>query len=286
MLSYTMDVEPRSTWLISTPSDLERNQAFYCSEVGAFYARDHFATERSSKDSYILFYTLDGEGFVEQDDQDVYLGRGSALLLDCRRPQRYRTSPRSHHWYHLWAHVDGSGIRAMGSLLGLPGLAPVGIDLPEVRPQFDVLLENLAGEGGNKMLSVGLAVHELLSSLAVAHDHQMPRQGSNVVSEACSYIEAHFAEPLSLSTIAGEVSLSQSQLIRLFKARLGTTPHSYILRYRITRAKELLGSTSLPVGEVSRRCGFSSESNFSYRFGKVVGQSPSAYRSSTPKLFG
>jgi AraC-like DNA-binding protein len=286
MLSYTMDVEPRSTWLISTPSDLERNQAFYCSEVGAFYARDHFATERSSKDSYILFYTLDGEGFVEQDDQGAYLGRGSALLLDCRRPQRYRTSPRSHHWYHLWAHVDGLGIRAMGSLLGLPGLAPVGIDLPEVRPQFDVLLENLAGEGGNKMLSVGLAVHELLSSLAVAHDHQMPRQGSNVVSEACSYIEAHFAEPLSLSTIAGEVSLSQSQLIRLFKARLGTTPHSFLLRYRITRAKELLGSTSLPVGEVSRRCGFSSESSFSYRFGKVVGQSPSAYRSSTPKLFG
>lgn len=286
MLSYTMDVEPRSTWLISTPSDLERAQAFYCSEVGAFYARDHFATERSSKDSYILFYTLGGEGLVEQDDQSVYLGRGSALLLDCRRPQRYRTSPRRHHWYHLWAHVDGSGIRAMEGLLGLPGLSPVCIDLPEVRPQFDVLLEGLADEGGSKTIAVGLAVHELLSSFAIAHDHQMPRQGSNVVAAACSYMEAHFAEPLSLATIADEVSLSQSQLIRLFKARLGTTPHSFLLRYRITRAKELLGSTSLSVGEVSRRCGFSSESGFSYRFGKVVGQSPSAYRSSTPKLFG
>lgn len=286
MLTYTMDVERRSTWLRSTPSELERRQPFFCTEAGAFYARERFTTERSSKDSYIVFYTLGGAGRVEQTGQVVNLTKSQALLMDCRTPQRYGTAPDRHHWYHLWAHVDGTGVAALGEHLGLPRLQPVELDLHGVRPQFDVILENLADEGRHQEVLVGLAVHQLLANMVVALDKAGTAPQSDAVDEARAYIERYFTEPLTVDDIAREVSLSTSQLIRLFRRQLGTTPHSYLTRYRITRAKELLAETTMPVGEVARATGFSSDSNFSYRFGQMVGQSPSAYRASTPKLFG
>lgn len=285
MLTYTMDVEKRSTWLRSTPSERERRQPFFCTEVGAFYARDRFTTERSSKDSYILFYTLGGEGRVEQAGQTVNLAKDQALLMDCRTPQRYGTAPDRHHWYHFWAHVDGTGVAALGEHLGLPRLTAVELDLHDIRPQFDTIFENLADERTNQEVLVGLAVHEILAKMSLALGKRAPESESDAVGLACAYIEHHYAEPLTVDDLAHEASLSTSQLIRLFKRQLGTTPHSYLLRYRITQAKELLAETAMPVSEIARTVGFASDSNFSYRFNQMTGQTPSAYRAASPKLF-
>ena len=89
MLTYNMDVEERSTWLRATPGAAALAQPFYCTEAGNFYGRAHFATARTDKESYLLFYTLSGSGLIEQNDQRVELPAGSALLLNCRAPQSY-----------------------------------------------------------------------------------------------------------------------------------------------------------------------------------------------------
>lgn len=87
MLTYNMDVEERSTWLRATPGAAALAQPFYCTEAGNFYGRAHFATARTDKESYLLFYTLSGSGLIEQNDQRVELPAGSALLLNCRTPK-------------------------------------------------------------------------------------------------------------------------------------------------------------------------------------------------------
>ena len=107
MLTYNMDVEERSTWLRATPGAAALAQPFYCTEAGNFYGRAHFATARTDKESYLLFYTLSGSGLIEQNDQRVELPAGSALLLNCRTPQSYCTAPGQDHWHHYWAHLDG-----------------------------------------------------------------------------------------------------------------------------------------------------------------------------------
>ena len=96
MLTYNMDVEERSTWLRATPGAAALAQPFYCTEAGNFYGRAHFATARTDKESYLLFYTLSGSGLIEQNDQRVELPAGSALLLNCRTPQSllYCTAPK------------------------------------------------------------------------------------------------------------------------------------------------------------------------------------------------
>lgn len=93
MLTYNMDVEERSTWLRATPGAAALAQPFYCTEAGNFYGRAHFATARTDKESYLLFYTLSGSGLIEQNDQRVELPAGSALLLNCRTPKATALPP-------------------------------------------------------------------------------------------------------------------------------------------------------------------------------------------------
>ena len=284
MLTYTMDVEDRSRWIISTPSAAELAQPYYCSEVGDFYARSRFATARSDKNSFILFYTLGGEGTVHQGGQTVRLPKGTALLMDCRTPQSYGTSPGHRHWYHLWAHIDGTGVELAGRTLGLPRLTPVSVPLSRLQPHADVLFDRLGTETAGNATRIGLAVHALVAEVTLAAQEAVPVAEDDPVRLACAYVERHFAEKVALEDLARAAAVSPSYLIRLFKRQLETTPHDSLLRYRISRAKELLAETALTSAVIAERVGFASESNFSYRFKQMTGQRPRAYRQSTPEL--
>jgi AraC-like DNA-binding protein len=284
MLTYTMDVEERSRWLISTPSAAELAQPYHCTEVGAFYARSHFATARSDKKSFILFYTLGGEGTVLQGGQSVRLAKGQALLMDCRTPQSYGTSPKHQHWYHLWAHIDGPGVALTGRMLGLPRLVPVTLPLSRVQPHFDELFARLETESIENSVRISLAVHSLVGELVLASQEDAPTPEEDPVRMACAYIEKHYPEKVTLDRLALAAAVSPSYLIRLFKRKLDSTPHDYLMRYRISRAKELLAETTLTSAAIAQRVGFTSESNFSYRFKQMVGQGPRAYRQAAPEL--
>ena len=284
MLTYTMDVEERSRWIIATPSAAAAAQPYFASEVGDFYARSRFVTTRSDKNSFIVFYTLGGAGVVRQGGQEVTLAKGQALLMDCRYPQSYGTAPGHGHWYHLWAHVDGGGVSIAGQQLGLPRLVPLSVQLSRLQPHFNVLFDLLGTESLENQARTGLAVHGIMCELIAAAQQALPSDEEDPVSLACAYIAAHYAEKVTLDVLAAAANVSPSYLIRLFKRQMGTTPHDYLLRHRISRAKELLAETTLPSAAIARQVGFASESNFSYRFKQMVGQGPRSYRQATPEL--
>jgi len=124
---------------------------------------------------------------------------------------------------------------------------------------------------------VSLAVHGLLSCMLIARSRDEVPQDSPVVL-AQNYVAAHYAEPITVDDIARAAAVSTSYLTRLFRQQMETSPHDYLLRHRITRAKQLLMETDLPIGTIARQVGFSSESNFSYRFSRMCQTTPRAYR--------
>jgi AraC-like DNA-binding protein len=90
-------------------------------------------------------------------------------------------------------------------------------------------------------------------------------------------IDRDFAKPLDVPTLAREAHASRAHFVRSFKKAFGETPHQYLLRRRIERAKDLLRSTPLSVTEVSLEVGFRSLGSFSAAFRQLVGEPPSAY---------
>ena len=282
MLTYNMDVEERSLWLRATPGAAVLAQPFYCTEAGHFYGRSRFATARTDKESYILFYTVAGAGLIEQDAQQVELPAGSALLLNCRTPQSYCTAPGQDHWHHYWVHLDGAGVANMAeTLLPQNRLTPVRVSGWEMQPLFESIFAEWDRGTVAAQIETGLTLHRMLALLAarlLAGDAS--RSNRALIEQATGYIRAHYAEPLSLDALLAQTPVSKSWFLRLFRQYTGTTPYNFLLSTRITRAKELLVLTDFAVSEIAHQVGFGDESNFSTRFTAMVGQSPQQYRKS------
>lgn len=90
-------------------------------------------------------------------------------------------------------------------------------------------------------------------------------------------VDAH-SEPIGLSEIADKANLSPYHFLRLYKQTFGETPHHYLSRVRLERAKTLLKTSDLSVSEVCLEVGFESLSSFSAWFLREVGLPPSHYR--------
>jgi AraC-like DNA-binding protein len=90
-------------------------------------------------------------------------------------------------------------------------------------------------------------------------------------------IDRNYARPLDVATLAAEAHASSAHFSRSFKKAFGETPHKYLLRRRIERAKELLRGTDLSVTEVSLEVGFQSLGSFGSAFRELVGEPPGRY---------
>jgi AraC-like DNA-binding protein len=83
---------------------------------------------------------------------------------------------------------------------------------------------------------------------------------------------------LSLQMLAKESGYSRVHFVRMFRAATGHSPHNYLLRLRLDRARELLVSPTLSLTDIALECGFSSHSHLSRVFRQVLGATPSQYR--------
>jgi len=97
------------------------------------------------------------------------------------------------------------------------------------------------------------------------------------VKTAMEYLDAHFAENVTLSDLSQTARLSEFYLLRLFRTTVGLPPHLYLIQKRIDRARALL-SKDIPIVQVSLETGFVDQSHFTRWFKKIVGITPGQYR--------
>lgn len=99
------------------------------------------------------------------------------------------------------------------------------------------------------------------------------------VTEAISYMQAHYAGTLTLREVAAHCAVSYEHLSRTFKKRTGFGFNEYLTLYRLKQAEALLlGERELSVGEIAYRCGFNDSNYFAERFGQIYGLPPTSLR--------
>ena len=95
-----------------------------------------------------------------------------------------------------------------------------------------------------------------------------------------SYVDGHLDEELSIPQVSGLIGYQPKYFSRLFKNEMGCNYSDYLTSRRISRARELLAETTLPIQEIAERCGFSEVSYFSSRFKQETGMTPKQMRAS------
>src|SRR5882757_3151384 len=84
-------------------------------------------------------------------------------------------------------------------------------------------------------------------------------------------MKADLATDLDVNTLAAESGYSRSHFLRTFRTAIGCSPHQWLTRLRVERAKTILRENSTSLIDIALDCGFSSHAHFSNRFRQLVG---------------
>jgi AraC family transcriptional regulator len=91
-------------------------------------------------------------------------------------------------------------------------------------------------------------------------------------------VHVKMEDDLSLDEMAQSVGLSTAHFARMFRKSTGETPHQFVLRQRLERAKAMLRAPDARILDVAVACGFKTQQHFAQVFRDVYGASPTEYR--------
>lgn len=93
-----------------------------------------------------------------------------------------------------------------------------------------------------------------------------------------AHIEERLDTPVSLAELAELARMSVRHFCRAFRASMGCSPHQYLLRQRVERAKSLIARRDMALCDVAQAAGFADQSQLTRTFRKQVGITPAGYR--------
>lgn len=265
--------------LTVTPARSTPSIYFQVQEVGAFRTTPGYFAERENLNSFLIVYTLGGEGRLAYLGEEYSLREGQCFFLRCTEHHLYETAGQ--HWDFLWLHFHGANALGYYNEFVQNGFQVVNI---RERKGFAGNLRQILSiyqkrDFGTEIRGTALISCLLAELLIDASAADLPSAlVPPVIRGVMKMIDNRFAEPLSLDRLAEAFSVSKYYLAREFKRCTGTPVGEYIIGRRISQAKDLLRYSHLPVCEVAAEVGVPNVSHFIGLFREREGRTPLAYR--------
>jgi len=108
------------------------------------------------------------------------------------------------------------------------------------------------------------------------HHRSIKTVEPRAVKKVRDHLRAHYAENISLSSLASIADLSPFHLVRVFGNQIGVPPHEYQTQVRITYAQQMMREGS-SIAEAAMETGFFDQSHFSRHFKRITGLTPRSY---------
>ena len=179
----------------------------------------------------------------------------ASLVLDM--PATTGRAPEAEHRAMTTGALTAPLLEAFDRLLAL-------LDQPEDIPALSPLIRReihyrlLAGEAGARLRQIATV------------DTQ-----SHKVARAIERLNARYAEPLTVETLAREAGMSLSTFHHHFKQLTAMTPLQYQKQLRLNEARRLMLSQRLDASTAAFRVGYESPSQFSREYRRLFGVPPS-----------
>ncbi len=144
------------------------------------------------------------------------------------------------------------------------------------------LLCTLVQESTSGHFGSDLQCKTVLTQLLVLINRLAMREGdyyeafsssSQFISRIIDYINHHYAESLTLDSLAEHFFVSKYHLSHEFNRQVGTSIHRYIQKKRLQVARQLLDSGTKP-SQISTQCGFGDYAGFYRAFRAEYGYGP------------
>ena len=227
-----------------------------------------------------LFYIMDGKGFFRVESQQFPVHPGDLVVVN---PSVLHTelSFVDNPLEYIVMGIDGAQFQQSDS----QERRFFHLSDSESRDGYRFYMETILRESANRQedyLEVCAGLTQVFLVLLRRLSHRRLSVSRARSTSECArvkqYMDEHFAEDITLDTLAALSHMNKHYLVHAFNKEVGCSPISYLLARRIVESKHLLENSNESVNQVGLRLGFSSPSYFSQRFKKAVGVTPLEYR--------
>lgn len=251
-----------------------------CAPLHSFgpFVRNHF----------LFHYIISSKGYLDAGiaggtSRTYRLGAGQGFLITPGQINTY-SADRDEPWKYVWLEFDG--LKAAGYL----DAAGLGVSQPVYRPNNTALAEELrdtmlyiaSHPKASTLHQIGhlcLFLDTLIQSSSTRRETQGHQLRDFYIHEATAFVEQNYHRALSVEEIAGVCKLDRSYFSKLFKERKGCSPQEYLIRMRLSKAAEMMKTTSISIGDIAVACGYPNQLHFSRSFKQHYGVSPREWRS-------
>ncbi len=239
---------------------------FLLHSVGTFERQPNISRP-SGHYCYLVIWVNKGKCFFEVDGTEIDLSEGKGIFL----------RPNVPHSYHRIEGDFGTGwftYSGADSILDYYGIGDYFcFDTPSFMDNSIAALEASCCRDSNIITRSGAGYSMLTEFLQACFTPSLPLD--RLVDQ---YLENSFARDISLDDIAAAVGMSRFSLCRRYSEKQGFTIMEQLKRIRLAKAKRYLSTTSRPINEISKMCGFDSPSYFDKIFKAEIGITPKEYR--------
>lgn len=300
--------------ILYTPSEFARTNLLHIQEVGFLRAVKPHTSKREKLQSYLCFAVEEGKGELVYEGKRYELKQGDVVFIDCKKSYSHSTGYRRASserksdmgdeggdlWTLKWCHFYGPSMPAIYAKYCERGGEPVirtaelsGVpygedaDTGEQTGLYTALLSELYDLASSPDYIRDMRINEKLNALLTLlmkssryreKGGNMPAPKKTELPQVKAFIDEHYAEKLSLKSVAGSFFIDKYYLARLFKERYGVTVTAYLQQVRITHAKRMLRFTDMKIEDIASECGLGEPNYFSRVFKKIEGMSPSEFR--------
>ncbi|WP_373215980.1 AraC family transcriptional regulator [Ruminococcus sp. 5_1_39BFAA] len=239
------------------------------------------------RNNYLFHYVLSGRGTLRVENADYScseykIGANSGFLIEPGQITTY-FADRSAPWEYCWIEFAGLRAREILESAGLSASNPV----------FFPQSEEYAEKVGQEMLYLTSHSHEsslhlmghvylVMDALVQGSSRKRKIQDGKLskfyTREAVAFIEQNYAQPITVEDMAARCNLERSYFGKIFKETMGQSPQSFLIRYRMSKAAQLLTTTDFSICDVGVQTGYPNQLHFSRAFKNVYGISPREYR--------
>lgn len=250
----------------------EKQKSLMVDEYGfeSFEKKRTFLPPRLSP-VYMLHFVVRGEGKLTLEKDEYPLKQGALFLCPIDTKLTYHSSERNPYAYY-WLNFHGEDAADLIAQMGLSRQNPVVY--PERFTELEDAFRALAVE--NNGPSEHLAYATFYQILHLVSQKRQPREFAkkSYCERIKEYLHINYADPnLRIAHIAETLHVSPNYMSRLFTAEMNISIVSYLVNYRMQKARELL-QNGFSVSEACESVGYDDLCNFSKTYKKTFGVSP------------
>lgn len=249
---------------------------FYISLAGVSYCDGSYLIDRKNSPNAVIEFVERGEGVVECDGKSSAVSGGMIYFLPPHTNQRYFSdseNPMTKYFMDIRGELVALLIESFGLshryIYDGEGLESSFKQIP------DIIHSVLAPDKMQARLQ-GLFI-EIISALSQSSCDESYSQEALKLK---SYLDSKSDKIVSMKELSSVIFRSPDYCNKLFLKEFKITPYEYQLKNKMSIAKILIRDTSLSVGQIAEKLGYSDQHYFSNLFKSRCGMSPLNWKKS------